>query len=68
MIGTASLFVSMEVTEVDKDLISSFPVRVRGGKWEIVQNIAINDLSRAKIDASVAELKEERALVSDLIA
>jgi malate dehydrogenase len=68
MIDTASLFVPMEVTEVDKDLISSFPVRVRGGKWEIVQNIAINDLSRAKIDASVAELKEERALVSDLIA
>src|SRR6185503_4608790 len=24
---------------VDKDLISSFPVRVRGGKWEIVQNV-----------------------------
>jgi len=58
----------MEVTEVDKDLISSFPVRVRGGKWEIEQSIAINDFSRAKIDASVAELKEERALVSDLIA
>jgi malate dehydrogenase len=53
---------------VEKDLMSSFPVRVRGGKWEIVQNIPINDFSRAKIDASVAELKEERALVSDLIA
>jgi len=54
--------------EVDKELISSFPVRVRGGKWEIVQGVPINDFSRAKIDASVAELKEERTLVSDLIS
>src|SRR3979411_217551 len=44
---------------VDEGLISSFPVRVRRGKGEIVQNIRINDFSRAKIDASVAELKEE---------
>ena len=52
---------------VEKDLISSFPVCVRGGKWEIVQNIPINEFSRAKIDASVAELKEEKALVGELI-
>jgi malate dehydrogenase len=53
--------------EVEKGLISSFPVRVRGGKWEIVQGLPINDFSRAKIDASVAELKEEKSLVSELI-
>ena len=53
--------------DVEKDLLSSFPVRVRGGKWEIVQNVPINDFSRAKIDKSVAELKEEKSLVSDLI-
>ena len=47
---------------VEKGLISSFPVRVRGGKWEIVQGLPINDFSRAKIDASVAELKEEKSL------
>src|SRR3954467_6142666 len=52
---------------VEKQLISSFPVRVRGGKWEIVQRLPINDFSRAKIDASVAELKEEKSLVSELI-
>src|SRR5436305_9169156 len=52
---------------VEKGLISSFPVRVRGGEWEIVQDLPINDFSRAKIDASVAELKEEKSLVSDLI-
>jgi malate dehydrogenase len=54
--------------DVEKGLISSFPVRVRGGKWEIVQGLPINDFSRAKIDASVAELKEEKSLVSELIA
>ena len=53
--------------DVEKGLISSFPVRVRGGKWEIVQELPINDFSRAKIDASVAELKEEKSLVSELL-
>lgn len=53
--------------DVDKGLISSFPVRVRGGKWEIVQNLPINDFSRDKIDKSIAELKEEKSLVSDLL-
>jgi malate dehydrogenase len=41
---------------------------VRGGKWEIVQGLPLNDFSRAKIDASVAELKEEKLLVSELIS
>jgi malate dehydrogenase len=53
---------------VEERLISSFPVRVRGGKWEIVEGLPINDFSRAKIDASVAELKEEKTLVSELLA
>src|SRR5205807_8657457 len=52
---------------VEKGLISSFPVRVCGGKWEIVQKLPLNDFSRAKIDRSVAELKEEKSLVSDLL-
>ncbi len=53
---------------VEKDLISSFPIRVKGGKWQIVQDVPINDFSRSKIDASVAELKEEKALVKELIS
>ena len=52
---------------VEKGLVSSFPIRVRGGKWEVVQGVPINDFSRAKIDASVAELKEEKSLVGELI-
>jgi len=50
-----------------KDLISSFPTRVRGGKLEIVQKLPINDFSRDKIDKSVAELKEERSMVAELL-
>jgi malate dehydrogenase len=53
---------------VEERLISSFPVRVHGGKWEIVQELPINDFSRTKIDASVAELKEEKSLVGDLLS
>ena len=52
---------------VEKDLISSFPVRVESGKLEIVQKLPINDFSREKIDKSVAELKEEKADVSELL-
>src|SRR5262249_15735946 len=52
---------------IEKDLISSFPVQVRAGKWEIVQGLPINDFSRAKVDKSVAELKEEKSMVSELL-
>ncbi len=52
---------------VEKDLISSFPIRASGGKWEIVQDVPVNDFSRSKIDASVAELKEEKGLVGELL-
>ena len=53
---------------VEKDLISSFPIRTSGGKWQIVPDVPINDFSRSKIDASVAELKEEKGLVKELIS
>jgi malate dehydrogenase len=53
--------------DVEKDLISSFPTHVQNGKLEIVQKLPINDFSRAKIDKSVAELKEEKADVSELL-
>ena len=53
---------------VDEGLISSFPIRVRDGRWWIVQDVPINDFSRGKIDASIAELREERSLVSELFS
>ena len=49
-------------------LISSFPIKSDGnGNWEIVQRVPVNDFSREKIDASNAELSEERTMVSDLL-
>jgi malate dehydrogenase len=51
---------------VPEGLISSFPVTSRGGKWEIVQGLGIDDFSRSRIDASVAELVEERDAVRQL--
>ena len=51
----------------EKDVISSFPVRVRGGNWAVVQELQINEFSRAKIDNSIAELKEEKSMVAELL-
>jgi malate dehydrogenase len=52
--------------DVPEGLISSFPVTVKDGRWEIVQGLEINDFSRGKIDASVKELEEERDAVRGL--
>lgn len=51
---------------VPEGLISSFPVRFSGGTWEIVHDLEIDDFSRVRIDASVAELVEERDAVKSL--
>ncbi len=51
---------------VPEGLISSFPCVVKDGRYEIVQGLEINEFSRAKIDASVAELIDERDAVSEL--
>jgi malate dehydrogenase len=52
---------------VPAGLISSFPIRSNGKQWEIVQGVPVNDFSRKMIDASVAELAEERSLVGDCL-
>ncbi len=51
---------------VQEGLISSFPVVTKDGDWTIVQDLEIDDFSRGKIDASAAELAEERDAVKDL--
>jgi malate dehydrogenase len=72
VLGTpAGDWVSMAVPSdgsygVPAGLISSFPCVCKNGKYEIVQGLAIDAYSRAKIDASVAELQEERDAVSAL--
>jgi malate dehydrogenase len=51
---------------VEEGLISSFPVRVSGGNYEIVEGLEINDFAQSKIDRTVNELKEERDAVKGL--
>jgi malate dehydrogenase len=51
---------------VPEGLISSFPCTTSGGRYEIVQGLDIDDFSRARIDASVAELAAERDAVRGL--
>jgi malate dehydrogenase len=66
--GTEGKWVSMGVPsdgsyEVPEGLISGFPCSCSGGEWSIVQGLQIDELSRTKIDASVAELIDERTTV-----
>jgi malate dehydrogenase len=51
---------------VPEGLISSFPVKCSGGDYSIVQHLDIDDYSRGKIDASAAELADERDAVASL--
>ncbi|CAJ1495323.1 malate dehydrogenase [[Mycobacterium] kokjensenii] len=51
---------------VPEGLISSFPVTTKNGDWSIVQGLEIDDFSRGRIDASTAELAEEREAVTGL--
>ena len=51
---------------VPEGIISSFPVTSTAGRWEIVQGLEVDAFSRSRIDASVAELVEERDAVRAL--
>src|SRR5918997_1517115 len=51
---------------VEEGLVSSFPVRVSGGGYEIADGLEVDDFARGKIDATVNELKEERDSVREL--
>ncbi len=71
-LGTANGdWVSMAVPSdgsygVPEGIISSFPCTCSGGEWKIVQGLEIDAFSRSRIDASVAELVEERDEVRKL--
>ncbi|MGI9595396.1 MAG: malate dehydrogenase, partial [Acidimicrobiales bacterium] len=52
--------------DVPEGIISSFPCTTSGGEYSIVQGLKIDDFSRSRIDASAAELVEERDTVKGL--
>jgi malate dehydrogenase len=51
---------------IPEGVVASLPVRAVDGAWQIVEGLEINEFSRARIDASVAELLDERAAVQQL--
>jgi len=51
---------------VPEGLIYSFPVTTKDGDWEIVQGLDVNEFSRGKMDATAAELADERSAVTEL--
>ncbi|MFH1570440.1 MAG: malate dehydrogenase [Gemmatimonadota bacterium] len=53
---------------IDEGLVYSFPLRSDGaGKCQIVPGLQISDFGRARIEATAQELREERAVVQDLL-
>ncbi len=52
---------------VPEGLISSFPVRVSNGRWEIVEGLELDGYCRDKLATTIAELEEERDVVRDLL-
>ena len=52
---------------IEPGIVYSFPVRCSEGKCEVVQGLSIDDFSRARMDATEAELREERAAIEELL-
>jgi malate dehydrogenase len=52
---------------IEKGLMFSYPIRSDGQRWEIVHGLKLTDFSQSKITATENELKEEKALVSELL-
>jgi malate dehydrogenase len=70
--SAANDWVSMAVPSdgsygVAEGIVYSFPVRCKDGRWEIVQGLDISDFSRERMQATEAELLEERDGVKDLL-
>ncbi len=52
---------------IDEGLIAGFPIQSDGSKWNIAEGVELNDFAKAKIEASVQELREEKEAVADLL-
>ena len=52
---------------IPKGIVCGYPLRTDGKRWEIVQGLPVSDFARQKIDASVKELQEEKAVIQGLL-
>jgi len=71
VLGTSGSWTSSSVMSdgsygVPEGIISSFPCTSENGEWKIVQGLEIDDFSRGKIDASAAELVDEKNTVASM--
>ena len=71
VLGTSGSWTSSSIMSdgsygVPEGIISSFPCTSENGEWKIVQGLEIDDFSRGKIDASAAELVEEKNTVASM--
>ena len=71
-LGTSGRVVSMAIPSegwygIPEGLVYSFPVKVAGGKVEVVQGLEIDAYTRARMDENVADLESERKAVADLL-
>lgn len=58
-------FVSMGVVSdgsygTPKDVVFSFPVAIKNGKWEIIKGLPVDDFGRKMLDTTAKELQEEK--------
>jgi len=73
ILGSGGKVVSMGVCTdgtqygIPSGLVYSFPCQCEGGKWMIVGGLEIDDFSRAKMDATAAELSEEKEIAASLL-
>jgi len=51
---------------VDEGIVAGLPCKCSGGEWSVAEGLEVPEFSRARIDASAAELREERDAVSGL--
>jgi malate dehydrogenase len=52
---------------IEPGIVYSFPVTCRDGRYEIVQGLDINAFSRERMQATEAELRDERSAIADLL-
>ena len=60
--------ISPGIYGIEAGLMYSFPVTCAGGKWSIVPDLAIDDRSRTLMDATAAELKEEKTMAEEPVS
>ena len=71
VLGTSGSWTSSSVMSdgsygVPEGIISSFPCTSEDGEWTIVQGLEIDEFSRGRIDASAAELLDEKKAVTEM--